>query len=168
VTAEFRRLGKRGSYRLGKLRAQGVAGTERPIPFRPQFVRPDHRWPAPVWLLGLLGGSLIMAGGAVAGWWFVPFVAGVLAGLANWIGAWRLRVALPAVAAMAVVGWGAPAGWAAHRGYPDGPVARLMSTTLGLPRYAAAGIALTMLIAVAQALAGYWVGRALTPRPADD
>jgi hypothetical protein len=167
VTAEFRRLGKRGSYRLGQLRAQGIGGYQRPVPFQPRFIRPDHRWPAPVWLVGLLVGSLIIVGGAAEGWWFVPFVVGVLAGLANWIGAWCLRVALPAVAVMAAVGWGAPLAWLAIRGRWPGPVARTMATTLGLPRHAAVAIGLTVLVAVAQALAGYWLGRALTPRPAD-
>ncbi len=165
VTAEFRRLGKRGAYRLGQLRAQGIGGHQRPVPFRPQFVRADHRWPVSVWVLGLLVGSLIMTAGAVAGWWFVPFLVGVVAGLANWIGGWRLRVALPAVAVMAALGWGAPLAWSGFRGLGFGSVERLTATTLGLSRLAAAGIALTLLVAVAQALAGYWLGRALTPRP---
>ncbi len=168
MTAEFKRLGKRGSYRLGQLRAQGIGGYQRPVPFQPQFARPDHRWPAPVWLLGLLAGSLLIAAGARAGWWFAPFVVGVVAGLANWIGAWRLRVALPAIAVMAAAGWGAPLGWFMLRGHPHTTAVRHTATTLGLPRYAAAGIALTLLIAVAQALAGDWLGRALTPRVAED
>jgi hypothetical protein len=165
VTAEFRRLGKRGSYRLGQLRAQGIAGIERPVPFQPRFVRADHRWPGPAWLLGLLAGSVTIAAGALAGWWFAPFLVGVAAGLANWVGAWRPRVALPAVVLTAAVGWGAPLGWSLVRGHPYAPAVRQTATTLGLPRYAAAGIALTVLVAVAQAVAGYWLGRALTPRP---
>ncbi len=167
MTAEFKRLGKRGSYRLGQLRAQGIAQVQRPVPFQPRFVREDHRWPAPVWLLGLLAGSVIIAAGARAGWWFAPFVVGVAAGLANWVGAWRPRAALPSVAIMAAVGWGAPLGWAMFRGHPYAQAVRQTATTLGLPRYAAAGIVLTILVAVSQALAGYWLGRALTPRPAD-
>ena len=67
MTAEFKRLGKRGSYRLGQLRAQGISTYQRAAPFQPRFVRPDHRWPASVWLLGLLAGSLIIAGAAAAG-----------------------------------------------------------------------------------------------------
>ena len=96
VTAEFKRLGKRGSYRLGQLRAQGIARGSAAGSV-PAAVRPRRTTagPRPVWLLGLLAGSLIIAAGARAGWWFAPFVVGVVAGLANWIGAWRLRVALP-------------------------------------------------------------------------
>jgi hypothetical protein len=168
VTAEFRRLGKRGSYRLGQLRAQGIGTVERPVPFQPQFIRPYHRWPVLVWLLGLLAGSLLIVGGAAAGWWFAPFVVGVLAGLANWVGAWRPRVALPAVAIMAAVGWGAPLAWAEMRGQHDGAAARVIAAAIGLPGSAAVTIALTALVAVAQVLAGYWLGRALTPRRADD
>jgi hypothetical protein len=168
VTAEFKRLGKRGSYRLGQLRAQGIGAYQRPVPYQPRFVRQDHRWPASVWVLGLLTGSLVVAGAAAAGWWFVPFLVGVLAGVANWIGAWRLRVALPAVAVMAAVGWAAPLALSVLRGQPYVAMARVIATGLGLPEHATAAIALTVLVAVAQALAGYWLGRALAPRPAAD
>ena len=168
MTAEFRRLGKRGSYRLGQLRAQGIREVSRPVPFQPQFIRPYHRWPASVWLLGLLAGSLIIVGAAAEGWWFAPFVVGVLAGLANRIGAWRVGVAVPALAVMAAVGWGAPLAWAELRGQPYVALARVIAGILGLPASAAVGFALTVLVAVAQALVGYWLGRALTPRPAPD
>jgi hypothetical protein len=166
VTAEFRRLGKRGSYRLGQLRAQGIREAPRPVPFQPRFIRPYHRWPTSVWLLLLLAGSLIIIGAAAKGWWFAPFVVGVLAGLANWIGAWRLRVAVPALAIMAAVGWGAPLAWAVILGQPYVAMARVIAGILGLPTSAVVGFALTVLVAVAQALVGYWFGRALTPRPA--
>jgi hypothetical protein len=168
VTAEFRRLGKRGSYRLGQLRAQGIAGEQRPVPFQPHFVRVSHRWPASTWLLGLLAGSLLIAGGARVGWWFAPFVVGVLAGVANWVGAWPWRVALPAVAVMGGVGWAAPLAWAELRGQHDGAAARVIAAAIGLPGSAMVTIALTALVAVAQVLAGYWLGRAITPRPVED
>jgi hypothetical protein len=168
TTGEVRRLGKSGSYRLGQLRAQGIAEYERPAPFRPQFVRADHRWPASTWLVGLAAGSVVIAIGAAAGWWFAPFVAGVLAGVANWIGAWPLRVALPAAATMAGIGWLVPLGIALIVAGQPGGVPRLLATTLGLPRHATIGIALTVLIAMAQAVVGYWVGRAFTPRAVED
>ena len=38
----------------------------------------------------------------------------------------------------------------------------------GLPAYAATGVLVTLLIAAAQALTGYWLGRAMTPRPAGE
>lgn len=169
MTAEFKRLGKRGSYRLGQLRAQGIARHAPPVPFQPRFGRrPDHRWPVSAWLLGLLGGLLVIVAGAVVGWWFVPFVVGVLAGLANRIGGWPARFAVPAVALMAAAGWAAPLWWSVLRGEPYGAVARVIAALLGLPGFAAVGMVVTVLVAVSQALAGYWLGRAITPRPADE
>jgi hypothetical protein len=168
VTAEFRRLGKRGSYRLGQLRAQGVAEIERPVPFRPQFIRPDHRWPVSVWLVALFAGAVLIAAAAHAGWWFAPFVVGTLAGVANWIGAWRARLAVPAVAVMAAVGWIVPLVWAELHGERYGAMARLISASLGLPASAVDGVAVTMLVAMAQAVVGYWLGRALTPHKLHD
>lgn len=164
MTADFKRLGKRGSYRLGQLRAQGVGGRAYDEPFQPRFVRTDHRWPASHWLLGLLGGTLLVVAGAAAGWWFMPFVAGLLAGGANWIGAWSHRVAVPAVALMAAAGWAVPLWWAVLRGEPDGAVAREVAAIGGLPGYAAVGMLVTVLVAAVQAIIGYWLGRALTPR----
>jgi hypothetical protein len=166
MTADFKRLGKRGSYRLGRLRTQGVGERQGVTLFRPRFSRMDHRWPASHWLLGLLGGVLLIAAGAVAGWWFMPFAVGLLAGGANWIGGWPGRVALPAVALTAAAGWAVPLWWAVLRGQPYGPVAREVAALDGLPGHASAGLVLTLLIAAAQALAGYWLGRALTPRSA--
>jgi hypothetical protein len=168
MTTDLKRLGKRGAYRLGRLRVQGLEGDQRPVPFQPRFVRPDHRWPASTWLLGLLAGVLLIAGGAVAGWWFVPFATGVLAGLANRIGRWPTRVALPAVAIVAALGWMAPLVWSVLGGQPYIAVARVIAALLGLPASAAVGIALTLAVAVIQGVVGYWLGRALTPMPAED
>jgi hypothetical protein len=165
MTGEFRRLGKRGSYRLGQLRAQGVREAPRPIPFQPQFMRPDHRWPVSVWLLGVLAGVLMIAGAAKAGWWFAPFVVGALAGVANRIGAWRARVAVPAIIVMAAAGWGVPLVWAELHGRPYGAMARVIATLLGMRASAVNGFAVTLLVAVAQVVVGYWLGRSLTPHP---
>lgn len=165
MTAEFRRLGKPGSYRLGRLRAQGVGELQRPVPFQPRFIRTDHRWPTSVWLLALLVGSLLIAAAAAAGWWFAPFVVGGLAGFANRLGVWRARVAVPAVIVMAVIGWGAPLAWASLHGEPYRAMARLIAALLGLPASAAVGFGLTAAVAASQAAVGYWLARALTPFP---
>ena len=120
-----------------------------------------------VWLAGLLTGAVVIAAATIAGWWFVPFVAGLGAGLANRAGNWPVRVAVPAVAAMAAVGWGVPL-W--HSGRHVGRYAELarIAALTGLPRSVAAGLLLTVLVAVVQAVTGYWLGRAVTPRVADD
>jgi hypothetical protein len=169
VTAEFRRLGKRGAYRLGQLRAQGAGEPRKPAQFRPRFARHRwHRWSTSTWLLALLAGAAVIAAAAAVGWWFVPFVAGVGAGLANRIGGWPSRLAVPAVAVMAALGWAAPLWVGTLRGMPNGGVARVIAALTGLPGDAAAGVVLTLLIAVAQAVTGYWLGRAVTPRLPED
>jgi hypothetical protein len=163
---DLRRLGKPGAYRLGRLRAQGVSGPAPPAPFRPSFARPGRRGPLPLWLLGWLAGVALIVAGAAAGLWFLPFVAGLLAGLASGLGGWRLRVALPAVAAMAVVGWGIPLCWSALHGQPVGATAMVIAAVAGWPAHAAVGVAVTLLVALVQAVVGGWLGRALAPRPA--
>jgi hypothetical protein len=165
VTEEFKRLGKRGSYRLGDLRARGGRVPARPVPFRPWFSRPDHRLPVSGWLLLLLLGAVVIAVSAVPGWWFMPFAMGLVAGVANRAGNWRTRVALPAVALMGAFGWGLPLCWQTAAGQPYATVAREVAALAGLPGGAMTGLACTVLLAVLQAVVGYWLGRALTPRP---
>jgi hypothetical protein len=168
MTAEFKRLGKRGAYRLGQLRAQGIREPPRPRPFRPRFIRPDRVLPVPVWLLLLALGVLLIVAGAEVGIWFMPFVVGLAIGVLNWIGGWPARIALPAVALTAALGWAIPLWWSVFRGQPYGAVARVIAAIGGLPGYAAVGMVVTVLIAAVQALAGYWLGRALTPLPSRD
>lgn len=167
MTAEFKRLGKRGSYRLGELRARGIREPGPPNRLRPWFGRPDHRLPGSVWLALLLLGAAAIAVGALADWWFMPFAAGLAAGVVNRAGNWAVRIALPAVCLMAAAGWGLPLWWSVLAGQPYGAVAREFAATAGLPGVAVVGIAVTVLVAIAQALVGYWLGRALTPRRAD-
>ncbi len=165
MTAEFKRLGKRGSYRLGQLRAQGVHEAGRPSLFQPRFNRPDRGLPPAAWLAGLLFGAAAIALGAYLGSWFMPFVVGLLAGFANKAGGWPVRFALPAIAATAAIGWGAPLAWATLQGQPYGAVARELAAFGGLPGHAAVGLVLTVLVAVVQVTLGYWLGRAMTPLP---
>jgi hypothetical protein len=167
MTAEFKRLGKRGSYRLGQLRVQGVQ-RRHGAAFTPRFARPDHRWSSSTWLLGLAAGVMVIVAGTAVGLWFIPFVAGLGAGLANWIGRWPTRIALPAVVVMAGAGWAAPLIWLTLRHEPYGAVARVIAAVAGLPGYAAVGIAVTIVVAIVQGVVGYWLGRALTPLPVED
>ena len=160
--ADLRRLGKRGSYRLGRLGASPSAPAGPPAPRYPSFA-PRHRGPAVLWLLACLGGVVIVAATALAGWWFVPFLAGLAAGLAAHYGRWRLRVTLPATAAVAAVGWGAALWWLVRGGLPEGAVAREIAALAGLPPHAPVAVAVTLLVAVIQTVAGLWLGRALAP-----
>lgn len=168
MTAEFKRLGKRGSYRLGQLRAQGIRQAHRPVMLQPRFRRPDRVLPASAWLFALVLGMAAIMAGAWLGWWFMPFGVGVLAGLANRAGGWSARLALPAVAVMAAAGWAVPLAWPVLHGEPYGAVAREAAALGGLPASAAIGMSVTVLVAVVQVIVGYWLGRALTPQPGRD
>jgi len=104
--------------------------------------------------------ALLCLGGASLGLWFAPFALGAAAG------AFRPRShgALLAVTAGAVAGW-AVALWAiALAGLPAGATARVIAALAGLPPYAAVAIAVTLLLAALQALAGGWLARAAFPR----
>src|SRR5262249_44986086 len=98
-----------GSYRLGRLGAPRPATSAPPAPHYPSFA-PQHRGPAALWLLACLAGAVIVAAGALAGWWFLPFLTGLAGGLAAPYGRWRLRGSLPAVLLGAPAGGGAGPG----------------------------------------------------------
>jgi hypothetical protein len=163
--SEFGRLGKRGSYRLGTLAPLGVARPSAPTPFRPSFARPTHAGPRWAWIAAGLVGAGLIAMAAVAGLWFVPFVVGVIGGLAARWGEWRLRVMAPAVVVICAAGWGAALADEAAAGLPIGATARVIAAIGGLPAFAVVGVAVTLGVAVLLGLVGLWLGRALTPAP---
>lgn len=136
---ELDRLGRPGAYRLGTLRAAG-AEPGRPRPHRPLFARPSRRGSLFAWELAFAAGAAAVAGGAVVGLFFIPFLVGLVTGLVARWGGWRLRVTLPAAVVIAVLGWGIPLAWSAHG--PRGTIAVLLAGVL-------------------QALAGVWLGRLL-------
>jgi len=107
--------------------------------------------------------AIAVAGLAEAGAWWLPFVAGVYAGLASL--RWK-RVILVTVAAVAI-GWALPLWILALLGYPSGATARAIAAFAGLPPYAAVIIVVTLLLAVLQALAGAWLARAVGRAVAD-
>jgi hypothetical protein len=161
--ADPRRLGKRGSYRLGRMGAPSQPRSPWPSPHYPSWA-PRRRGPVFAWVLGCLAAALIVAAGALAGWWFLPFLAGLGMGLAAHFGRLRLRATLPAAVLVAAVGWGAALAWLALRdGLPEVTVARTIAALAGLPASAAVAMAVTLLVAAVQAAAGVWLGRALAP-----
>ena len=161
--ADPRRLGKRGSYRLGRMGAPPLPRSPWPSAHYPSFA-PHRRGPVFAWLLACLAGAVIVGAGALAGWWFLPFLAGVVAGLAARYGRLRLRATLPAAVVVAAAGWAAALAWLALReGLPEVAVARTIAALAGLPASAAVAIAVTLLVAAVQAAAGLWLGRALAP-----
>ena len=123
-----------------------------------------HSRVRPGWWLGVsVAGAAVIAVAAEFGLWFVPFAAGLLAGLAAPRAGWRLRHTIPAVLLMATVGWGAPLLWPAIRGAPAGATARVIAALAGLPPHAAIGVVFTVLVSCLQAVVGLWLGRAITP-----
>ena len=161
--ADPRRLGRRGSYRLGRMGGPPAPHSPWPAVHYPTWT-PRRRGPVSLWVLACAVGAVIVAAGALAGWWFLPFLAGLGIGLAARYGRLRLRAALPAAVAVAVAGWGAALAWLALRdGLPEVSVARSIATLAGLPASAAVAIAVTLVVAALQAVAGLWLGRALAP-----
>jgi hypothetical protein len=117
-----------------------------------------------LWLLACAAGAAILAVGALAGLWYLPFLAGLATGLAARYGRLRLRSSAPAVVIVAAAGWGAALAWLMLRdGLPERSVARTIAALGGLPAHATVGIAITLLVAVVQAAAGLWLGRAVAP-----
>jgi hypothetical protein len=162
---ELDRLGRPGAYRLG---AAG-AGPERPRRHRPSFARANRRGSLSAWVLALAAGAAAVAGGAVVGWFFIPFLVGLVTGLVARWGGWRLRVTLPAAVVMAALGWGIPLAWQAWQAEPHGAPGRTvagMPGVPGLPAHEARGAIAVLLAGVLQALAGFWLGRALAERRA--
>jgi len=161
--ADPRRLGRRGSYRLGRMGGPAAPHAPWPAVHYPTWT-PRRRGPVFLWLLACVAGAVIVAAGALAGWWFLPFLAGLGTGLAAHYGRLRLRATLPAAVAVAVAGWGGALAWLALRdGLPEVTVARSIATLAGLPASAAVAIAVTLVVAALQAAVGVWLGRALTP-----
>jgi hypothetical protein len=160
--AELRRLGKRGSYRLGRLGAPPAVPAQPPPPHYPVWAN-RHRGALWLWLLAWLAAVVVVAATALLGLWFMPFLAGLAAGIAARAGHWRLRVSLPAVILLGAAGWGAALWWLVLHQLPEGAVAREIAALAGLPPHAPVAIVVTLLVAAIQAAAGLWLGRALAP-----
>jgi hypothetical protein len=137
------------------------SGTGSPAPMAPgdaTSVTRDRR-KAAASIAGCLGAVIVIAVGAAAGFWFLPFIAGLAFGLIARYG--RLRVVLAASAAIAVAGWVAPLAWQAGRGEPVGATARTVAALAGLPASAALVVGVTLLVAAIQAIIGAWLAHAV-------
>jgi len=107
--------------------------------------------------------AAVVAAGAYVGAWFVPFLAGLVAGVASSRFAF---VTVPSAALAAVAGWAIPLWVMALRGLPAGATAQVIAGLAGLPPYAAVTVAVTLLLAALQVFVGAWLARALLPRRA--
>jgi hypothetical protein len=127
------------------------------------FGRPRLRWRrAAAWVIAFVVATAAIAGGAEAGVWFLPFVAGLCAGLFSRF--LRLRACLLTAGAASLLGWAIPLLWQDMSGLPVGGVARTVAALAGLPPQAPVAVGATLFIAAAQALCGLWLVRALAPR----
>ncbi len=100
--------------------------------------------------------------GAYLGAWWVPFPVGVAAGLPA-VSRWLGRGGVLAATAGAVLGWALPLAAMTMSRLPAGATARAIAALAGLPPYAGVAVAVTLLLAAAQALAGAWLARAAFP-----
>jgi hypothetical protein len=155
-----RRLGRKGAYRLGELKSAAKPPPRARARHQPSFGTRRSRGSLTRWLAVCAIAAAALGLGAAFGLWFLPFVAGVLAGAAPW----RLRSALGLVVLAVCVGWGAALAWPALSGTPAGATARVVAALAGLPPHAAVGVAATLLVGVLQAVVAVWLTRALTYR----
>jgi hypothetical protein len=109
------------------------------------------------------GAFVAAAFGAYLGAWWVPFPVGVAVGALGAAGRPRRGGVLAAVAG-AVLGWALPLWVMALSSLPAGATARTIAALAGLPPYAAVAVAVTLLLAALQVLAGAWLARAVFPR----
>jgi hypothetical protein len=155
-----RRLGRKGAYRLGELKSAAKPVPRSRARHQPSFGARRSRGSSTRWLGAGAVTAALLGLGAAFGLWFLPFVAGILAGFVPW----RLRSALSLVVLAVCVGWGAALAWPALFGAPAGATARVVAALAGLPPYAGVGVAGTLLIGVLQAVVAVWLARALTHR----
>jgi hypothetical protein len=160
VADDPKRLGKPGAYRLGELRSAGKPPPRPHVPREPSFRSRPRRTPGSLlaWLAVCAVAAALLGLAAGYGWWFGPFVVGVVAGA----GPWRSLPALGLAVLAALVGWGAALWWPALSGAPIRGTARVVAALAGLPPHAAVGVAGTLLVGVVQVLAAFWLARALT------
>lgn len=157
---EVERLGKPGAYRLGELRVPGDPPPRPPAPHEPTFGARRSRIGPVRWLSSCAVVAAVLGFGAWLGLWWLPFVAGVVAGLVRW----RVRSALAWVTLAVLVGWGVTLWVPALTSAPQGATAREVAALAGLPPHAVTGVVATLLVGVLQSLAALWLTRALRPQ----
>lgn len=158
--ADPKRLGQRGAYRLGQLRAPAPPPPRAPAPYAPSFASRPPRGSVARWLASCAVAAALLGLGAGFGLWFLPFVAGLAAGAVRW----RARAALALVVVAVAVGWGAALWWSALSGAPEWATARAVAALAGLPPYAGVGVAGTLLVGIVPGVAAVWLARAVTYR----
>jgi hypothetical protein len=111
---------------------------------------------AAIYLGGTLLAVAVITAGAIAGYWFAPFIIGLTFGLTA---RYRLRFVLLVTVAVAMAGWAIPLAWQAWHGVPIVATAWAVAGFAGLPASAALILGGTLLTAALQAFTGLWLGR---------
>ena len=108
----------------------------------------------------LLAGLLALAG-VLLGYWWAPFVIGLVFGAQER----RSRVAVPAGAAIGLVAWLIPLA-VAHERYGLGPTAQSLAAIMGFGHQGTIPVVLTLVVGALLGLTGAWLAsaaRALVP-----
>ncbi|MGC9405072.1 hypothetical protein ACH121_05450 [Streptomyces sp. NB004] len=146
--------------------------TSAPEPASPP-TRAARTFPLPAPALAAAG-AVAVGLGAWANLWYLPFAAGLAAGI---LGAWRRPGPARATALVVLLGplpWAALLAVRALAGDTVGTTAHTTAALAGLPASAAVTITLTLLVALLQTTAGNWLGRALfrclpqPPKPGEE
>jgi hypothetical protein len=107
-------------------------------------------------LVALVACTAMNVAGVVFGFWWLPFVTGVLVALL--VG--RVRLALPIGGLAGLLGWGLVLGWEAVR-FGIGPASASLGAIMGFGRSGAIPLSLTCLVGLLLGLVGAWLGSAL-------
>jgi hypothetical protein len=122
------------------------------------------RWRTGALVAGCLAAVIVIAVGAAAGLWFLPFITGLVIGLIARYGRLRAAMSVAVAVAVAAAGWAVPLAWQAGQGEPVGATARTVGALAGLPASAVLVICVTLLVAVIQAVTGMFLARSITRR----
>ncbi|TDV43210.1 hypothetical protein [Actinophytocola oryzae] len=126
---------------------------------------PDRTTPARKVDLGLVVGTAVgaaaVAVGATVGLWFLPFVAGAVLGAVSPVRRPGFAATAVALLVLGPLAWGAVLFSAMADGDTIGGTARTVAALAGLPAAPAVTIALTLVVALLQVVAGALSGRSV-------
>ena len=145
---------------MGELLRQGTAPASVPATDVGASSRLRGRGTTVATAAGCVAAVIVIAAGAAAGLWFLPFVAGLVIALMARSG--RAWVILLTSAVVAVAGWAVPLALLAVDKEPVVATARAVSALAGLPASAAPVVGATLIVAVIEAITGASLARAIT------
>ncbi|TMC52629.1 MAG: hypothetical protein E6J20_10535 [Chloroflexi bacterium] len=106
--------------------------------------------------VALLLAALLALAGVLLGWWWAPFVTGLVFSAQER----RARIAVPAGAAIGLCSWLIPLA-VAHERYGLGATAQSLAAVMGFGHQGAIPVVLTLLVGTLLGLAGAWLASAV-------